>query len=412
MSRELTLEYIGPSDEERAHLRLLLRSLADRLAARWRWGGETQADVLFIDVATLAGQMARTRAQQGGVRSVLLGGAERPAANELVLPRPLKSDAFARVLNTISAAWAPVQTPVPALAARLTLELEPVQEDIAPDPGLLLQARQPRGGGPSHDDAERLFRRDVAPEKAPGLASVRLDGASLQVAAPPSSRSDVRRAHVPDAALARPGLRIADPHRQHSFPLRDFLQGELLGGPSRLSLDGLPALALDPKEHAFHAASPLSALLPLCRMQIRLDDWQPLTTTRLRALREQEPARDYLHLLWLDRLQQGAGQLPRHLDPGGTYRLRSPFEVASDFPRQQRIVRSLALPVRLHEIAASAGVSMGDVFEGVAALDAIGLIECRPRERLSAPAAQTAPSAPKGLLARALTSISLNRGTG
>jgi hypothetical protein len=84
--------------------------------------------------------------------------------------------------------------------------------------------------------------------------------------------------------------------------------------------------------------------------------------------------------------------------------------VAPDFPAQQRIVRALASPIRLHELAAAAAVRMGDVFDAVAALDAIGLIECRPRERLQrGPASPAPPSGASGLLARALASITLPR---
>jgi hypothetical protein len=412
MARELAIEYIGPSDEDRAHLRLLLRTLAGSLSVQWHWTEEHRADALFIDPATLAGQMARTRAQEGGARCILLGNVAGAGRGELVLQRPFRGDALRMALELVAAAG---DIRPASAGARLPLALQPEPElDLpAPDPGLLsvVPTRTARIPGPTHDDAEALFRRRVEVERPAALATApALDKAGIATGEAPTARSVLRGADVEGpvrqtTARARGGERIT------GVRLADCLEGPVVGGPSRIDHDGLPALVLDPKEQAFHADAPLASLLPWLRVSIDPRVVQPLTNTQLRQIREAQPARDYQQLRWLDALHTAGGQLPRRLDPGGSFRLAGSFEVAADFPAQQRIVRALASPIRLHELAAAARVPMAQVFDAVAALDAIGLIECRPRERLQRPASGTAPAG-GGLLARALASISVPRGSG
>jgi hypothetical protein len=413
MRCELAIDYIGPSDEDRAHLRLLMRKLGGTLVSRWHWGEEHRADALFIDPATLAGQMARTRAQEGGVRGILLDEVAAAAPSETVLRRPFRADALRVVLDRVAslrigdASAAPI-TAQPAVA----LVFEP--QSLEADAGLLAPTGLVRSAAtrePSHDDAESLFRRaplgmcDSGPRALPSLS-----GASVEPWTAPTQRSMFRGAPEPASTMdAVPKPTARRPNSGSGVSLREFLDGDLLGGPSRIVREGLPSLSLDPKERVFHADAPLAALKPYLQMALRSADWRPLTSTQLRQLRELAPARDYLHLRWLDRLHAAGGQLPRHLDPGGSYLLTAPFEVAADFPAQQRIVRALARPIRLHELAATAAVRMVDVFDAVAALDGIGIIECRPRERLRRPN-DPPPPAPGGFLARALASISRSRG--
>jgi hypothetical protein len=164
----------------------------------------------------------------------------------------------------------------------------------------------------------------------------------------------------------------------------------------------MPALVLDPKEQVFHAAVGLAELAPWLQRAVEPRAWHALTSVQLRAVREREPPRSYLQLRWLERLQAGDGRLPRHLDPGGCYRLRLPFDVEGGFPVQRRIALALAHPIRVHELAAVAGAPMAEVFDAIAAFDAIGRIECRPRERLQAP---VVPAAPAGLFARAVSGL-------
>ena len=68
---EKTIAVVGVRDEEAAHLRLLMRRAAAELSHAWKWGGETNADLLVVDPSSFSGQMARTRAQSGGMRCAI-----------------------------------------------------------------------------------------------------------------------------------------------------------------------------------------------------------------------------------------------------------------------------------------------------------------------------------------------------
>jgi hypothetical protein len=392
MPRELTIEYIGPSDEDRAHLRLLMRRLGDALSPRWRWGEEQRADALFVDPSMLAGQMARARAAEAGVRCIVLGDAVR-GANERALARPFRPEALREVLDAIAAELAAGEVRAGPRATALSLaSLEGDEPPVAPP-------RSRPAAGPTMEDAEALFRRAIDPVPLARIPRAEeLEKAGVPAADAPTARSLHRagRPADPTAQVRRPE---ASTPRKGRHRLLDFLAPELLGGPSRIEREGLPPLALDPKEHAFHSPAPLAAVLPWLRQELDADDWQRLTGTHLRALREQEPARDYLQLRWLAALQAADGSLPRRLDPGGTFSLAAPFEVAADFPLQRRIVGALAQPARLHELAAATGAPMGAVFDAIAALDAIGLVSCTPRQRLQ-PGPLPAPAG--GLLSRAI----------
>lgn len=79
---EKVIAAVGISDEEIARLRLLMRKASDQLMQSWRWGSETHADLLVIDVNGFAGQMARSRAKVSGLRVALVvePGAGRKAS--------------------------------------------------------------------------------------------------------------------------------------------------------------------------------------------------------------------------------------------------------------------------------------------------------------------------------------------
>lgn len=95
-----TIAVVGISEEETAHLRLLMRKHTDDLRGRWIWGDETGADLLVVDTSSFAGQMARTRAQARGVRCAIFTDQPLPDT-DLVLLRPLSRSNVAGVLNGV-----------------------------------------------------------------------------------------------------------------------------------------------------------------------------------------------------------------------------------------------------------------------------------------------------------------------
>ena len=90
---------VGVTDEETAHLRLLMRKAESELSHAWTWDGESNADLLVVDPSNFAGQMALTRAQSGGRRCAIFSDVPAPEA-DLVLQRPLKLANVVEVLNT------------------------------------------------------------------------------------------------------------------------------------------------------------------------------------------------------------------------------------------------------------------------------------------------------------------------
>jgi hypothetical protein len=393
VTRELTIEYIGGSEEERAHLRLLLRSLAPQLRSAWRWGGEDVADLLVIDPSVLAGEMALTRAMEAGVRCVVLTSAPDTAAGDLVLPRPLRAADFRSVLDAASAA---VVLSAPAAVQgsgfydvdvgdddgsgdqSWRADFENIDFDTAPAPPT----------PPGLDEAEALFRRDPLSDKPSMLMPDPLDmKTAVEWTGEGTSRSQMRmtRADIRSGGGAPnidPAMRRIAPRDDTWHTLVEFLAEGALGGPPRIAPPDLPALVLDPKERVYHCSASLVALEPYCRLQMKRSYWVPLTSADLAVVRGESAPQPYDRLRWLDALVKGSGTLARHLDPGGVYRLRQWFRVAHDFPRAYRISATLLRPARLHEVAAATGLPMGEVFDVVNAWDAIGYVECQPRERL------------------------------
>ncbi|HJT97961.1 MAG TPA: hypothetical protein VJ696_06565, partial [Rhodanobacteraceae bacterium] len=99
---ERRIAVVGVSDEETAHLRLLMRKAESELSHRWRWGSESGADLLVTDPSSFAGQMARTRATAGGMRCAIFSD-EPVAGADLVLQRPLRLANVVAVLNRAAA---------------------------------------------------------------------------------------------------------------------------------------------------------------------------------------------------------------------------------------------------------------------------------------------------------------------
>lgn len=363
MSRTRTLAVIGVPDEEAAHLRLLLRSCAAELEQDWRLGDESGADLLVVDSRSFGGQMARTRALGAGVRCAVFSDVPVEGA-DLVLHRPLRRADVVGVLNRAGSA---------------------VVRDAAIAP---------------HDDD--FYTRDLG-EADPVPAAT---DAGPHAEAPAAGLDEALRTEpveLREGAGVRVEVDVELPQRRYATredmledtaprELREFLDGDLLKAPVRYALRGAPPLTLDPKNRVAHAPAGLAALAPYCSARWRRCDWQPLTNAELAEARESQEAHAYSRLVWLDVLLGSGGQLARHLDPGGTYRLKQWVEIEKDLNRYFRIGSALLQPMRLHEIAAAAEASMADVFDFVNACDAIGLIEWQPRTRRDDGAAPARPS--------------------
>ncbi|MBS0570140.1 MAG: hypothetical protein JSS28_06005 [Proteobacteria bacterium] len=405
MANEKYLAVIGLSDEDTAHLRLLLRKVAAELGQNWRWGTEENADLVIVNPAELAGQIARNRAFSGGRRCAVFDNVETLRSGELRLQKPLRADGVIAALNDTGAPSVDLGQPVLRANAdfyaddTLNAEFQIEDEEAA---------------------TARAQRRDAEPALGlDDLLKPDTEAAKPQFAVPMQLDAETRIARGSRAASARSDRRIADSVRgirgpdgkpeginiaasdeadarsaSGRHPLRDYLHKSLLGGPARAALEGAPELVLDPKTRTFHASGGLAALAAYCQAEFARSAWHPVTTQDLTRLRTQQPARPYPQLQWLDAYVHAGGQLARHLDPGGRYRLKGPALTGANVPHHARIVAALAAPAKLNEIAASSEAPMAAVFDLVTAYDAIGLIEVESRM-----ARRTEPPRP-GLLAR------------
>ena len=119
-----------------------------------------------------------------------------------------------------------------------------------------------------------------------------------------------------------------------------------------------------------------------------------LTVLLDRLNRETQPARTYDELRWLIALLKSGGRLASRLDPGGTFHVSAQVRIDPLFHAHGVISAALAKPARLHELTATSGASMEQVFDVVNAYDAIGRLSWTPRQRLAAePPTETKPAA-------------------
>jgi hypothetical protein len=407
VASEKYLSVIGLSDEDTAHLRLLLRKVYGYLDNHWRWGTEENADLVIINPQELAGQIARNRAFSGGRRCAVYDENETLRDGETRLARPLKDDNLVAVLNGTADVGVGLGVPVlqhgddfydlDALNPQFQLE----DDDAA-------EARAHRAEHTPAVGLDELLKPDAEAFKpqfsVPG--KLNQDTAVEGMVKGRSARGDQR---VADSIrgfgrLAReaehrintsaPVKRGQTPAPTKQLVLRDYLRSDQLGGPAMLTLADAPPLTLDPKTQSFHTTGKLPALAPYCTGELTPSAWRRLTTNELTQVRSEQSAQPYSRLIWLDALLHSGGRLASHLDPGGRYKLKRTQHAEADFPSHARIIAALAAPAKVNEIAATSGASMAEVFDVINAYDAIGLIDMERR------LPRHAEPEPSGLLAR------------
>jgi len=386
------LVVIGLSDEDEAHLRLLMRRAAiDHLSHMWRWGPEDKADLIIADPATFAGQMARQRAFNSGKRCAVLGSDEL-RDGEIRLARPLRLESVSELLNEVGAAseFEGAGSIIPQAQNFYDLdELTPAEEFQEVE--LHLESGQQREAKPAQglDDLLRPESVVAKPEFAVPLELK--ENTTIEAGHRATARSEKRVADG-SGGLRRPDrtsgeMNLTPPPGLEPAPtlapttLRDYLRGNLLGGPATLALKGSPSLTLDPKSRVFHNSSnSLQALIPYCRQALPQRDWHPLTTAELAHIREEHPAQPYSRLIWLATLVQSGGRLAAHLDPGGRYKLKDGTLVETELPTHARIGNVMRDMAKLNEIAAVSGAQMSEVFDVINAYEAIHALETERRQ--------------------------------
>ncbi len=382
MTRTKIVAIVGLSEEEEAHLRLLLRKNAAQIVPPWRCGEEGGADLVIVDRGSFAGQMAFTRARGTGVRCADF--TDRPSADSgLLLARPLRGGALVELLNRIGAESVGYEGVGTNTADFYTRD---IGDERAP-------AAAPRDDEPVAAGLDELLRpkpKELRTPPPPSSASPPPPPA----ASTPPEWTLVEPVRAEPASTDRVGGRQARQAAQLDelapFGLSDWIDNGRLQSPARFTLGNARPLVLDPKNHVAWIAGGLRSLEPYCRAQWRRSDWQPLTTADMEEVRDTCTTLSWVRIRWLLALLASDGQLARHLDPGGTYRLTQWLGIEKDFERQSRIAAAMMQARRLHEIAAASGIPMAEVFDFINACEAVGLIEWTPRQRREEAAAKPA----------------------
>ncbi|MEO8670918.1 MAG: hypothetical protein ABI411_06360 [Tahibacter sp.] len=398
MRNDKNIVVIGVSEEDTAHLRLLIRQAGARLAQRWRWGSESGADLVVVDPGVFAGQMARTRALASGMRCAIVSN-EPSSGPELVLHRPFKLDNVVTVLNAVGGGG--VIAPTMSQLSTDEFFFDDDESGAIAAPDLLTRMMEERASsqasprdrfGTPATGLDDVLKQDAAAERPLFRVPQNVGGETLvEGTLGPTRRSEVRMNDAPHAQsgkAATPGPNTLPPvkrgavvdNSRHAFS--DYLGNTLLRSPSQIVVDALAPLTLDPKHAVFHTSAPLAALEAYLREPQPRSAWRALTTAELSQVREQQPAQPYQRLVWLDVLLNSGGRLSPQLDPGGVYHLTEWLEVERDYRHHFRIVTALMNPAPLNEIASTSGASMEEVFDMVNAYHALGLLYCQPRASL------------------------------
>ncbi|WP_423925934.1 hypothetical protein [Dokdonella sp.] len=391
MPNEKVISTIGVNDEDAAHLRLLMRRAASDLTHAWRWGTDTGADLLAVDISNFAGQMARARAKVTGMRVAVVCDADTPTDGDPAFVRPFKLDNVIEVLNQATEA-----TSANLMRAASTVE-EFYHDDVSGEPdqagesGFPFQSDEVPRGSASADVAQGLdemIRGNPLADPYANLKPARLGSSTtVEETGLSTKRSELRSDREREAqatplghsAPTRSPRKPSAADERSAHHLREYLEGDLIAGPVQIAWSGSAVLTLDPKHQVYHCTRSMRDIEAYFRKSPRRDEWRRLTSAEIAQIRETQPAQPYHKLVWLDVVLHSEGKLASGLDPGGTFELTRWMEIARDYPQLARISAALMQPVRLHEIASSCGVEMSQVFDVVNAYDAIGCLKKTPR---------------------------------
>ncbi len=315
MKNQWIIRCVGASEDDEAHLRLLLRSARKQVGEDWAWGSGSEADLLLMGRHSPIDDAAIRRAAVPGVASALLIDADEPTPAGLFLRKPFNKDAFAALL------------------------------------------------------AKAVAKGDTADPANGSVASVAAQAGSIGSATQGLPQTD-------NDSLPAPS-KVATPNVDQNATrwLLQYLPQRIFGGPAQIALADAPLLVIDPEARMFFANGPLPALEPYSREALRFGDWKRLTGAELEEARKGMDARPYAQLIWMDSFIHSKGSLSRRFDPEGSYRLTKRLDLANDYPRALRISAQMERSRKLADIARASGAELAEVFDVVNAYEAIGYLE-------------------------------------
>lgn len=376
MSNPQIIQCVGTSEDDTAHLRLLLRVVRDELDDHWAWGTEAKASLVIVDPIRLIGEAALRRATQRGVACAqLINEADPKPPEGLYLRRPLSRSAFVSLLNLISKGGPAIQVSEDYHDEFQELDLGAVDLSALEQahPGVVRYEADNAGSESSMPPPVPAPPSPPPPTAAPPPAS----GAASK----PERSSEAEKAvhkQIADMPGAQARKQI-DPKAR--FPLMYYLEKGVFSGPARIELPGAPALVLDPDEEIFLARGLLRMLEPYASEPLKFGDWKLLSDPEWEHVRRTASARPYVRLQWMDRFIHSDGFLAKHLDPAASYRLNNRLDLAGDYPRAFRVGTHMTVARKLHEIARMSAVGLAEVFDVINAYESIGYVECTQGER-------------------------------
>jgi hypothetical protein len=369
MAVERIFHCVGLSDEDSAHLRLLLRAAKAHLRDGWSWGLEGKADVVIVDARRLIGESAKRRAHQRDVPCAQVIDPRDAMPTGLFLRRPMKREALVALLNGVSEGNVTTVGPVSAWGD------DEFDFDIGTIDLSALEARHPG----QHDvGAHRIDPDQVAAAAKVTAVELAIDLSrmpSLQMSddGPMASASTNGEETAPAKALEEDDFETIDP--KASYTLLDFLERRLLRVPSRVSLPGTPTLAIDPRRQVFLTQGSLSAMEPYARRSWHPGDWEPLSAAEAGGLERSSFTKPWVALVWMYHFIHSRGLLSKKFNPTGEFRLLNRFNVVVEYPLVHRVGSQLVAPRKLHEVARLSRVDIDLVYDVINAYDAVGYVE-------------------------------------
>jgi hypothetical protein len=312
-----TLCFTGMDRAEEARLKVLFSDANEWLGGEWMLMPEAQAEVLIVDLESKYGHMTWLKVHNSG--KYVIAVTTRPDTEaEHVLLRPVTVETLVSALSQASG----TQAPIAARVSRTHVAFPP----------------------PSSAPAE-----PVAHAPAPA-------------AAPPAAE--------PAPVVEKPA---APPPKPRDAVLWDYLRPGGLTSPSRLEIEGAPALVIDPRTDTYIGGAALKPYIPYCQLgTVPADRWQSLTgadlNTHLAGTNEAHPMS---RLRWLYVLMQGHGELAPGYNPGDKFRLVRWTKTEREFPRHFRIASTMMqAPATPAKIAAASDTAIAEVNDFLnAALD-------------------------------------------
>jgi hypothetical protein len=322
MSTRKTVCFTGMDAAESEKLKGLFADANRRGGDVWTLTGDTDADMLVIDVDSMYGHMTWLKMHNSGRIVVALSSSDKADADHL-LHRPVTLDGMSKLLATHAGDTA---------GAAVAVEIAPATPAAAPS--------------------------------SPPVPALRAEPVVAPVAAPAA----------PVAASASAPEPVAP---QRDPMLGDYLGAGALPGPVKFQLGDAPPLVLDPQTRTYLGPATLKSFVPYGKAVIQKDQWSAVTPHELERLKtELGGAQPYVRLQWLAALVAGDGRIAPGYDQNQRFKLTKWPQIEREFPKHFRIATAMMKgPQLLTEIAEASQVPLPEVTDFVNANLATGMAE-------------------------------------